>query len=324
MSLSIYERIYRLGLIPTVKLPDASWAVSAAQAMLSGGVCAVEVIWDDSAAESIRKIAGDCPEMLTGAGELQSEEQCAQALDAGARFLLTDFLTESCVELCRERDCLLIPRCSSIGEVRAAQKAGLRLVNFLPQESSGGPEALRQLAAPFVDLKFLVSLGRCPDRAQDYLCAPFVFGVRGSWACPESSLRAKSWDAVTLACENAVTEVLGFQLFHIGINTENADVACGLCDRLHDAFRFTLRDNGPSSRFAGDGIEVMKRVYRGRNGHFAIRTNNVERAIAYLGTLGYEMDMDTAYYAGGRIYTVYLKEEHDFGGFAAHLLQKAY
>ena len=66
----------------------------------------------------------------------------------------------------------------------------------------------------------------------------------------------------------------------------------------------------------------MKRMYRGKNGHFAIGTNNVDRAMVYVTSKGYEMDMDTAYVSDGRILTVYMKEEYNFGGFAAHFTQK--
>ena len=72
--------------------------------------------------------------------------------------------------------------------------------------------------------------------------------------------------------------------------------------------------------FASGGIEVMKSMYLGKNGHIAIRTNSVPLAIAELAKKGFVCDMTTAKYKGGRMVVVYLKDE--IGGFAVHLLQK--
>ena len=79
---------------------------------------------------------------------------------------------------------------------------------------------------------------------------------------------------------------------------------------------------GNSSIFAGTALEVMKTPYLGKNGHIAIRTNYIERAINYLeNVLGVEFDEESAKRdAKGVLKAIYLKEE--IGGFAVHLVQK--
>jgi len=106
---------------------------------------------------------------------------------------------------------------------------------------------------------------------------------------------------------------------HIGLNCEDAEAASAVCEKLNEAFALTVKD-GNSSMFASGGIEVMKSMYLGKNGHIAIRTNSVPLAIAELAKKGFVCDMTTAKYKGGRMVAVYLKDE--IGGFAVHLLQK--
>ena len=79
---------------------------------------------------------------------------------------------------------------------------------------------------------------------------------------------------------------------------------------------------GNSSIFSGSALEVMKSPYLGKNGHIAIRTNYIERAVNYLSSvLGVEFDETTAKTdAKGKVKAIYLKEE--IGGFAIHLVQK--
>jgi 2-dehydro-3-deoxyphosphogluconate aldolase/(4S)-4-hydroxy-2-oxoglutarate aldolase len=65
----------------------------------------------------------------------------------------------------------------------------------------------------------------------------------------------------------------------------------------------------------------MKTPYLGTNGHIAIRTNYINRAIFHLQMRGFEFDMDTAKFdENHNLKAVYLKAE--YGGFALHLIQK--
>jgi 2-dehydro-3-deoxyphosphogluconate aldolase/(4S)-4-hydroxy-2-oxoglutarate aldolase len=64
----------------------------------------------------------------------------------------------------------------------------------------------------------------------------------------------------------------------------------------------------------------MNKQYKGKNGHIAVRTNSIERAVYYLGQKGYKMDEEASTEKNGKIIAMYLKNQ--FGGYAIHLLQK--
>lgn len=325
MSYTVCERIYRIGFLPVLGGLNAQSSVSVASAMKVGGIDVVDIPFDGKSAEAaIKEIAHKCEGVVVGASGVKTADQCVKAVEAGAQFVMTVGVDAECIRICQEQDVAMIPQCKDVSEVKAAQSAGVKVVNLVYQDFGCDMEALKKMAPSFVDMKFILSLGEDSSQMQLCLSAPFTYAVRGSWISPKKELEPHEYAGVTMACEEMRTAVFDFAMYHIGINMENADAACGVCDMLNDAFRFKLRDNGPSSRFAGIGVEVMKRIYRGQHGHFAVRTNNVDRAIIYLKEKGYEMDWDTVYYADGRIYTIYLKEEHSFGGFAVHLLQKAF
>ena len=92
-----------------------------------------------------------------------------------------------------------------------------------------------------------------------------------------------------------------------------------VCKEFYNAFGFAIKE-GSSSIFASPGIEVIKGSYLGTNGHIAIRTNSINRAIDYLEKNGYAVDADSEKYIDGKFIAVYLVKE--FGKFAVHLLQK--
>lgn len=111
-----------------------------------------------------------------------------------------------------------------------------------------------------------------------------------------------------------------FELEHIGINTENAKEAEELATLLSSIFNLTPR-HGQKSEFAGDYFECMRSPFLEKNGHIAMRTADLESAVAELKEKGLEFNMDTAAYdEKEKLKNIYLAGE--FGGFAIHILRK--
>ena len=138
---------------------------------------------------------------------------------------------------------------------------------------------------------------------------------------PGDLITAGEWDKIEQLPREAVQTMLGFELAHVGVNAENEEEAVKVANRF--AFIFGMPAKvGNSSVFAGSALEVMKTPYLGKNGHIAVKTNYIERAVNYLSTvLGAEFNEESAKRdAKGNLKAIYLKEE--IGGFSVHLLQK--
>ncbi len=323
MSYTACESIYRVGFVSVLEGLNGKDASAAAAAMKEGGLCVVDIPFDGKNGEAALKEVAKNPDLVAGASGVKTAAQCEKAAELGAKFVLLDGVEAESIALCKEKELCVIPRCRNVADIKEAYNLGQKILHIHYSDFGCDMEELKKIAVVFFDAKFVISL--CDDtHMQLCLSAPFTYAVRGAWITPKEELTPAVVAGLTMNAMATYSAVFDFMMYHIGINMENKEAACGVCDLLNDAFMFTPRDNGPSSRFAGIGIEVMKSIYRGAHGHFAVRTNNVDRAILYLKDKGYEMDWSTVYYAGGRIGTIYLKEEHSFGGFAAHLLQKVF
>ena len=168
-------------------------------------------------------------------------------------------------------------------------------------------------------MKFLPTGGVNADNVGDFISAPFIHAVGGSWVCPKAEIAAGNWEKITNLCREARKAALGFEVVHVGINMPDAEAALSLAGELNKAFDMPVKD-GNSSVFASTGVEIMKSPYLGTNGHIAIRTNNINLAVSVLERKGYAVLADSAKYKNGKLVAVYLAGE--FGGFALHLLQK--
>ena len=134
-----------------------------------------------------------------------------------------------------------------------------------------------------------------------------------------ADIAAGNFQRITELCAEARKALLGYEVAHVGINTESNDDAQAIAAAFGSAFGFAAKD-GNSSVFASSGIEVMKSRYLGAQGHLAVRTNRMDIAIAEMEKKGLTVDMSTAKYKGDKIAAVYLKDE--IGGFAIHLVNK--
>ena len=273
----------------------------------------------DAALDAIREVSEKCPEMLVGAGTVIMLEQCKQAVACGAKFIVSPGFDEEVVHWCVENDITIIPGCVTPTEIMAAMKLGLRVIKFFPAGVYGGLPAMKALSAPFSDIKFIPTGGVNAQNLGEYTAAPFVHAVGGSWICPKSDIVAGNFEKITKLCLEARAAALGFEVAHIGINGESGENSLAICKELNAAFAFPVKE-GNSSNFVSNGIEVMKSMHLGKNGHIAIRTNSISMAITELEDKGYACDMETAKYKADRMIAVYLKDE--IGGFAVHLLQK--
>ena len=318
--MDVLSRLAAAGVVPVVVLDNAADAVPTAKAMVAGGIDVMEITFRTAAAaDSIRAVAAEVPEMLVGAGTVLNLEQCKLAVECGAKFIVSPGYDEETVAWCVENGVAVTPGCVTPTEIMAALKHGLKVVKFFPANVYGGLSAIKALSGPFVGLKFIPTGGVNQQNLGEFVSNPSIHAVGGSWVCPKADIAAHNFDKITQLCAEARRGVMGFELAHVGINCENADESLAVCEELEKAFDFEVK-TGNSSNFASTGVEVMKSMYLGKNGHLAVRTNKIEAAIAELTKRGFAVDMDTAKYKGDRMVAVYLKNE--IGGFAVHLLQK--
>lgn len=318
---SVLENIRKMGIVPVVKLDRVEDAEPLAKALCEGGLPCAEVTFrTDAAEESIRIMTTKFPNMLVGAGTVLTTEQVDKAINAGASFIVSPGLNPKIVKYCVDKGYPVTPGCSSPSDVEQAIELGLDVVKVFPAEAVGGINLIKSMAAPYVNMHFMPTGGINAKNLTSYLDFPKIIACGGSWMVNDEMIKNGEFDKIRDLTREAVNQMLGFQLGHIGINASNEGEADGIADSFAALFGFA-KNVGNSSIFAGSGIEIMKTPYLGANGHIAIQTNYIERAIYHLEMQGFEFDMDTAKYDNkGKLVAVYFKNE--VGKFALHLVQK--
>lgn len=313
----ILKRVYELGIVPVIAINDVEKAVPLAKALCKGGLAAAEITFrTDCAAEAIRKIREEVPDMLVGAGTVLTKEQVDGALAAGSQFIVTPGFNPEIVKYALEKGAIIMPGTATPGEMEQAMTLGLDVVKFFPAEQNGGVAKLRAVSAPYSKLRFMPTGGVNAQNLVDYIRFPKILACGGTWMVKKELIDAGDWDEIVRLTEEAVRTMLGFEFAHLGINCENEAEALKAAELFKTMFGFSFA-NGNSSVFTmAKNVELCKTPKPGKYGHIGIATNSLERAAAYFKAKGFEL-LDESTIPSGM---VYLKDE--VLGFAIHLVQK--
>lgn len=204
MTLSVLERLAAGRLVPVVVLDDAADAGPLADALVAGGLPVAEVTFRTAAAADSIRVMADRGDILVGAGTVLTAAQVDQAVDAGARYIVSPGTSRAVVERAQELGVPVLPGAISATEVQAALELGLTTVKFFPAGTSGGAAAIAALAAPFGGVRFVPTGGVGVRNLGEYLALPAVAAVGGSWMVPRDLVRAGDVEGVRSLVVDAV------------------------------------------------------------------------------------------------------------------------
>lgn len=315
----IVKQLSMIGIVPVIKIDNAANAKPLAKALIDGGLPCAEVTFRTACAkEAISIIAKEYPEMIVGAGTVLTKAQVDDAIEAGARFIVSPGFNPEIVKYCQSRGCPVIPGINNPSGIEAALELGLETVKFFPAEQSGGLAMIKAMSAPYGGVTFMPTGGVSPSNVNDYLAFNKIVCCGGSWMVKPEMIAAGDFEGITGLVREAVDTMLGFKFKHVGINP-CADTAEGAANTLKNYFSFDPKV-GTKSIFASPEFELMNEKGPGTHGHIAIQTNSVDRAVYHLERRGVKFDYSTATYDDkGNMKFIYLADE--INGFAYHLVK---
>ena len=209
----VLNKLHELGIVPVVVIDDAKDAIPLAKALIEGGLPCAEVTFRTAAAaDAIKAIADNFPEMLVGAGTVLTTEQVDRAVAAGAKFIVSPGTNPKVVKYCVEKNIPITPGTCNPSDVEQALECGVNIVKFFPAEPAGGLKYIKAIAAPYVDVKFMPTGGINATNVRDYLAYNKIWACGGSWMVKGDLIKAGDFEKIkelTAEAVQIVKEVRG-------------------------------------------------------------------------------------------------------------------
>jgi len=207
---SLTKRIRTSKIIAVVVIDEPSDAVPLANALLAGGIDAIELtLRTPTAFESLSAIRTACPDMLAGLGTVLTAEQVARAVEGGAAFAVAPGLNTEVVRAAAAAGLPFAPGIVTPSDIESAVALGCRLLKFFPAEASGGISYLKSMGAPYahLGLEYIPLGGLDESNFTRYLALDNVPAVGGSWIAPRDLIQNKAWAAITAGARRATEQL---------------------------------------------------------------------------------------------------------------------
>ncbi|MEL7098556.1 MAG: bifunctional 4-hydroxy-2-oxoglutarate aldolase/2-dehydro-3-deoxy-phosphogluconate aldolase [Pseudomonadota bacterium] len=197
-------------IVPVLVIADIAHARPLAEALVAGGLPALEVTLRTPAALDAIAAMAEVPGGHVGAGTLITPEDVRAAKAAGATFGVSPGATDALLAACEAEGLPLLPGAATASEAMRLLARGYDMQKFFPAEASGGAPALKAIGAPLPQIAFCPTGGISPENARSYLSLPNVICAGGSWVAPAQSVRSADWAAVEAFAREAGSLSLDF------------------------------------------------------------------------------------------------------------------
>lgn len=202
--MDVLSRLAAAGIVPVVVLDKAEDAVPTARAMLAGGIDVMEITFRTAAAaDSIRAVAKEVPDMLVGAGTVTTTAQIDAVIAVGGDFIVSPGFDPELVAYAQEKGIAVFPGCTTASEYHQALKFGLEVIKFFPAEQSGGLAKIKALAAPFPMFRVMPTGGISLKNLKEYLSCRVIAACGGSYMVTADLIDNNKWDEITELCKKS-------------------------------------------------------------------------------------------------------------------------
>lgn len=180
--MSALKRVQEIKLVPVVVLNKVEDTLPVIKALHDGDVPVAEICFrTDCAAECIKLAVKEFPNDLIGAGTVINAKQCQEAIDCGAKFIVSPGLSDEVARVCKENNVPYLPGVVTPTEVMRAIDLGLEVVKFFPAGVYGGLKAIKAIGAAFPAMKFMPTGGVDNKNLKEFIECNKIFAVGGSW-----------------------------------------------------------------------------------------------------------------------------------------------
>ena len=174
-------------LIPVVVIKNLDDTEKILTALKKDGINCAEITFRTACAKDAIALAVEkFPDMNVGAGTVINGRQCVEALNAGAKFIVSPGLSVEVAEICKANDVPYYPGCVTPTEIMQALDLGITTVKIFPANVYGGLKALKALSAPFPQVKFIPTGGVNRENLDEFLAFDKVAAVGGSFFVEEA------------------------------------------------------------------------------------------------------------------------------------------
>lgn len=202
------KQIADAGVVAVIRANSKDQLVGIAEALLAGGLSAIEVTMSTPKAiagiEMLADRFGDSA--VIGVGTAIDAATARDAIAAGAQFVVSPVFDEQIVSTTRRYGKIVIPGAFTPTEILRAWSAGADVVKVFPSTALG-PQYFKDILAPMPQLRLTPTGGVDQKNAGDWIKAGAVFVGAGSSLFSKDALSKNDWSTITANAKSFISAI---------------------------------------------------------------------------------------------------------------------
>ena len=194
----ISARLIELGIVAVVRTPSHDLVRPSCEVLVAGGILAVEITMTvPNALRALQTVSREFgTRALVGAGTILNAEQCGEAIQAGAEYIISPITKLEIIFAAHAHHKPVMIGAYTPTEAQLAHEAGADFIKIFPADKLG-PGYIKAVRAPLPHLRIVPTGGVDLQTAPEFLKAGCAALGVGSSLLTAEILKTKNWTELT-------------------------------------------------------------------------------------------------------------------------------
>lgn len=185
---SFFQKLEIEHFLPLYTATSMDYLATTKDVLRNNGLSFIEVTYRSNLASKAIKQLSKYNELIVGAGTVRNLDTAKEAVENGAKFIVTPGFSDEITAYCIEKGIPILPGTVTPSEIMRARSYDLEVVKFFPADVYGGLDAIKSLSGPFSDVKFVPTGGVNKTNYQEFIENPNILAVGGSFIISEKTI----------------------------------------------------------------------------------------------------------------------------------------
>ena len=154
------------GIVAVVRGKSHEEARGYMEACLRGGIKSLELTYTIPNVCELIKEYSSHEEALIGVGSVLNAKMASDAIEAGAKYVVSPGYSEEVNKVCKEMNVLYLPGCMTVGEIMKAMDAGNKMIKLFPGDAFGA-KYVKAIKAPIPNVEIMPTGGVSVDNIEE-------------------------------------------------------------------------------------------------------------------------------------------------------------
>ncbi|MDK0939608.1 bifunctional 4-hydroxy-2-oxoglutarate aldolase/2-dehydro-3-deoxy-phosphogluconate aldolase [Clostridium perfringens] len=163
----ILDELKASGVVAVVRGKSHEEARRYMEACLKGGIKSLELTYTiPNVCELIKEYSSHA-EALIGVGSVLNGKMASDAIEAGAKYVVSPGYSEEVNKVCKEMNVLYLPGCMTVSEIMKAMDAGNKMIKLFPGDVFGA-KYVKAIKAPIPNVEIMPTGGVSVDNIEEW------------------------------------------------------------------------------------------------------------------------------------------------------------